>query len=233
LDRILRVSQPVSLVRGQRLSSVDDATKHVYFINRGLVSIVKTMEDGRTIEIGALGLAGMTSPLSLLGINKELLDLIVQVPGTALRIGRDALLREVESDPAIRRLMQDYLRFTASELARNVACSRLHHLEQRCCLWLLLAHDSALSDEFPLTHEFLAMMLGYQRAGVSVAMSGLGKVGLIAHKRGHLTIKNRAGLESAACECYRTIQSELDEIFPPAKSAKVFGFIQSRSSRRV
>jgi CRP-like cAMP-binding protein len=175
----------------------------------------------------------MTSPLSLLGINKELLDLIVQVPGTALRIGRDALLREVESDPAIRRLMQDYLRFTASELARNVACSRLHHLEQRCCLWLLLAHDSALSDEFPLTHEFLAMMLGYQRAGVSVAMSGLGKVGLIAHKRGHLTIKNRAGLESAACECYRTIQSELDEIFPPAKSAKVFGFIQSRSSRRV
>jgi CRP-like cAMP-binding protein len=233
LDKILRVSQPVSLARGQRLTGVDDATRYVYFINRGLVSIMKTMEDGRTIEIGAVGLAGMTSPLSLLGIEKELLDLIVQVPGTALRIGRDALLREVENDPAIRRLTQDHLRLTASELARNVACGRLHHLKQRCCLWLLLAHDSALSDGFPVTHEFLAMMLGYQRAGVSVTMSDLAKAGLITHKRGHLTIKDRAGLEAAACECYRTMQAELDEILPPAKSAKVFGFIQSRSSGRV
>jgi hypothetical protein len=97
----------------------------------------------------------------------------------------------------------------------------------------LLAHDSALSDEFPLTHEFLAMMLGYQRAGVSVAMSELAKAGWIAHKRGHVTIENRAALEAGACECYRSLQSELDEIFPPAKSAKVFGFIQSRSSGRV
>jgi CRP-like cAMP-binding protein len=233
LDKILRISQPVSLVRRQRLSQVDDATKYVYFVNRGLVSIVKTMEDGRTIEIGAVGLAGMTSPLSLLGIDKELLDLIVQIPGTALRIGRDALLHEVENDDSIRHLLQHHLRLTASELARTAACGRLHHLEQRCCLWLLLAHDSAMSDEFPLTHEFLAMMLGYQRAGVSIAMSAFAKAGFIEHKRSHVMIKNRAGLEASACECYRSMQSELDEILPPAKSAKVFGFIQSRSSGRV
>lgn len=87
--------------------------------------------------------------------------MIVQIPGTALRIERDALMHEMENDKTIRHLMQNYVFFGLSELARRIACIRLHHIEQRCCHWLLIAHDNALSDEFPLTHEFLAMMLGY------------------------------------------------------------------------
>jgi CRP-like cAMP-binding protein len=217
LDQILRVSEPVSLVRGQRIDCADQPIKHIHFINRGLVCIVKTLEDGRTVEIGAIGIEGVTNLLPFVGIDRTILDVVVQIPGTALRIGCDALKREVENDNAFRQLMQNYVRFGLSELGRHIACNRLHHIEQRCCRWLLIAHDHALSDEFPLTHEFLAMMLGYQRAGVSIIMHSLVKAGLIEQKRGIVTITNRSGLEAAACECYREMKTELDEFLSPAK----------------
>jgi len=233
LDRILRLSEPVSLVRRQRIDFVNQPIKHIHFINRGLVCIFKTLEDGRTAEIGAIGIEGVTNLLPLVGVDRAVLETIVQIPGTALRIGCDALMREMENDKALRYLMQNYVRFALSELARHIACNRLHHIEQRCCRWLLIAHDHALSDEFPLTHEFLAMMLGYQRAGVSIAMSSFVKAGLIEHKRGIVTITNRLGLEAAACECYREMNAELDEFLPPAKRmARVFEFKQSRGAGR-
>jgi CRP-like cAMP-binding protein len=140
--------------------------------------------------------------------------------------------RELENDDALRQVVQDYMRFSLSELARHIACNRLHHIEQRCCRWLLIAHDHALSDEFPVTQEFLAMMLGYQRPGISIAMGALVKAGLIEHKRGTVTIINRPGLEAAACECYREMQKELDEFFPRVKTARVFGFKQKKVASR-
>ena len=219
LDRILSVSEPVSLVREQRIESADQPIEHIHFVNRGLVCTVKTMEDGRAVEIAAIGIEGVTNLLPFVGIDRTILDVVVQIPGTALRVRRDAIRRELESDRALRQVMQNYLRFGLGELARHIACNRLHRIEQRCCRWLLIAHDAALSDEFPVTHEFLALMLGYQRAGVSIAMGSLAKAGLIEHKRGTVTITNRAGLEAAACECYREMQDELDEFLPPAITA--------------
>jgi CRP-like cAMP-binding protein len=232
LDRILRVSEPVSLVRGQQLERVDQPIKQIHFINRGLVCVVKTVDDGRTVEIGTIGVEGATNLLALIGTDRALLDTVVQVPGTALRMGRDVLIAEMENDREFRQLMQNYVRFAFSEIARHVACNRLHHLDQRCCRWLLIAHDHAMSDEFPLTHEFLAMMLGYQRAGVSIAMHSFVKAGLIEHKRGTVTIINRAGLELAACECYRAMNHDLDEFLPRSKSARVFGFKQNLIARQ-
>jgi CRP-like cAMP-binding protein len=146
----------------------------------------------------------------------------------ALRMECAAMRRELENDDAFRQMVQNYARFGLSELTRHVACCRLHHIEQRCCRWLLIANDHALSDEFPVTHEFLAMMLGYQRAGVSIAMHSLVKAGLIEHKRGKVTVIDRQALEAAACGCYREMQNELDEFLPPANSARVFGFKQNR-----
>ena len=219
LNRILRISEPVSLVKGQRIDCAEQPIKHVHFINRGQVCIVKTMEDGRTAEIAAIGTEGVANLLPFVGIDRTILDVVVQIPGAALRAGCDAVRRETENDDAFRRVMQNYVRFGLNELARHVACNRLHHIEQRCCRWLLIAHDHALSDEFPVTHEFLAMMLGYQRAGVSIAMSSLVKAGFIQHRRGVVTIIDRPGLEATACECHREMQNELDELFPPAKMA--------------
>lgn len=228
LDRILQASEPVSLVRGQRIDCAGQPIKYIHFINRGLVCIAKTLEDGRTIEIGAIGIEGVANLLPFVGIQKTILDVVVQIPGTALRMGCDAMRRELENDSAFRQVVHNYARFGLSELARHIACSRLHHIEQRCCHWLLIAHDSSLSDEFPVTQEFLAMMLGYQRAGVSTAMGALVKAGLIKHKRGTVTIVNRPGLEAAVCDCYREMRNELDEFVPPTKSARVFGFKQNK-----
>jgi CRP-like cAMP-binding protein len=232
LDRILRFSEPVSLVRGQQLERIDHPIEHIHFINRGLVCAFKTMEDGRTVEIGAIGIEGTTNLLALVGSDRALLDTVVQIPGTALRMGRAALIQQMENERDLRHLMQNYVRFGLGELARHIACNRLHHIEQRCCRWLLIAHDHALSDEFPLTHEFLAMMLGYQRAGVSIAMHSLVKAGLIAHRRGTVTIVDRQGLERASCECYHEMNHQLDEFLPRSKNARVFGFKQNAIARR-
>jgi len=232
-DRLLRISEPVRLVRGQNIETAGQPIKYVHFVNRGLVCATKTMEDGRTVEIAAIGTEGTTEFVALLGMDRSLVDMVVRIPGTASRIGREAFMREMENDEPLRQLMQDYVRFGLSEVARHIACNRLHHLDQRCCRWLLIAHDHALSDEFPLTHEDLALMLGYQRAGVSIAMASLVKAGFIERKRGKVIVSNRPGLEAAACECYREMQNELDEFLPRRKeTAQLFEFGQNEAAKR-
>ena len=117
------------------------------------------------------------------------------------------------SDHDFRCTIKKYIRFAISEIAQTAACNRLHTLEERCCRWLLIAYDSAMSDNFPLTHEFLAMMLGAQRAGVSVAAGALQRAGYIRYSRGQVTITNRTGLERGACECYASVRAELNRLF--------------------
>jgi CRP-like cAMP-binding protein len=195
------------------IDHVDAPIEYLYFVNRGLVSVVKTMQDGRTVEIGAVGIEGVTDANALFGLGTAVLETIVQVPGSALRIRLGTLRQEMENDDALRITMQGYARFAFGQLAQTAACNRLHSLEERCCRWLLIAHDSALADTFPLTHEFMAMMLGVRRSGVSIAASMLRKAGLIEYARGRITIKDRPGLEEASCECYGTLQTELDKLF--------------------
>ena len=185
-----------------------------YFVNRGLISLVKVMQDGRVVEIGAVGVEGLTDPVALFGMNKAALDTMVQIPGDAYRIKLNILKDLIASDEQIRTILQNYARFTIRQLAQTAACNRLHTLEERCARWLLIAHDSALNDTFPLTHEFLAMMLGSRRSGVSIAAHTLKKAGLIDYARGVVTIVDRGGLEETACECYGTIQAEVDELLP-------------------
>ena len=202
LDRIRLALEPVALERGQTIGRVNHRIEHLYLINRGLVSLVKSMRDGRTVEIGAVGIEGVTDPNVLCGIDRTVLEAVVQVPGSALRIRVDPLRQIMRHDAALQSLMQHYVRFTFAQLAQTAACNRLHLLEERCCRWLLIAHDSAGSDTFPLTHEFLAMMLGVQRAGVSTAANFLRKAGLISYTHGVVTVTDRRGLERMACECH-------------------------------
>jgi CRP-like cAMP-binding protein len=213
LNRLSSDLEPVSLAGGQVIAQIDQPLRYVYFINRGLVSVVKTMEDGRSVEIGAIGIEGMTSAITLVGFDTIVLDAIVQIPGSAFRMTRDSAIQAMDTDKAFRQIVHDHVRFALGQIAQTAACNRLHHLDGRCCSWLLIAHDSALSDSFPLTHEFLAMMLGSQRSGVSITLSSLKKAGLIDHKRGNVTVTNRAGLEDAACECYGARRKELGKFF--------------------
>lgn len=220
LDRILPALEPVILSRGEIIGGVNRRIEHLYFINRGLVSLVKTMRDGRSVEIGAVGIEGVTNPSALCGNNWAVLETIVQVPGIALRIRVDPMREILRHDAALQSIMQHYVRFTLVQFAQTAACNRLHLLEQRCCRWLLIAHDSAGSDTFPLTHEFLAMMLGVQRAGVSTAANFLRRAGLISYTHGVVTITDRPGLKRVACECHSTILGELDATFSRAYSLR-------------
>lgn len=221
LKRILPALEPLNMAQSQVINHIDRPIEYLYFINRGLVSFVKTMQDGRTVEIGAVGIEGVTDPNALFGVDTAIVDSMVQIPGMAFRIKRDVLRHEIEKDDALRGMMQKYACFAISQLVQTAACNRLHSLQERCCRWLLIAHDSALSDTFPLTQEFLAMMLGVHRPGVSIAASFLQKAGLIQYARGCVTITNRSGLEDAACECYGAIQAELRKVVGTPKGRQI------------
>jgi CRP-like cAMP-binding protein len=214
LQRIRHHLEPVLLERGRIIHRPDGPIKKVFFVNRGLISLVRTMRDGRTVEVGTVGIEGVAGFPALLGIASATFEGIVQVPGTALCGSHDILRFEAGRSRTFTDLIRRYYHLVIGQVAQTAACNRLHTLEERCCRWLLIAHDSARSDSFPITHDFLAMMLGVQRAGVSIAAKALQQAGLIYYVRGHLTVADRTGLEAAACECYDVIRQLTDRLFP-------------------
>ncbi len=203
--------------RGDVITRVDQPVGYHYFPDRGLISLVKVMGDGRSVEIGVVGIEGISNAHALIGTNRAPTDGIVQIPGSAFRIAHDRLRRVMAEDDTLRLLLERYAHFTIAQLAQTAACNRLHYIEERCCRWLLIAHDAARSDVFQLTQEFLAMMLGVQRSGVSIAANYLQKAGLIRYSRGQVTIANRDGLEDAACECYAAMRMEFDKVIRSKK----------------
>lgn len=210
--------ESVELARGQVIHHVDEVVNHTYFVDRGLISLVKTMQDGKTVEVGAVGIEGFSGCFALVSCEPAIFEAIVQIPGAAVRIGCDVLREEMAKNEAFRALVQRYLHFCLGQLAQTAACNRLHSLEERCCRWLLIAHDNVLADSFPLTHEFLAIMLGVQRTGVSLAMNILQRAGLVRYSRGIVTITDRRALEATSCECYVAIHSQLDRLYGSPKA---------------
>lgn len=207
------------LSSGQVLHQPRDTIERVYFINRGLISIIKTMRDGRTVEVNVRGIEGVTAPEVIFGLDNAILECMVQVPGRALAIPTQALRLAMGRHPALDKLLQRYVGLSTEQLAQTSACNRLHSLEQRICRWLLVAQDSARTDSFSLTHEFLSMMLGAQRPHLTVTLGLLQRAGLLRYGRGRVTIVDRAGLEATSCECYAEIEAETARLFrlaPPS-----------------
>lgn len=219
LQRLKPLLVPMATEKGQILDRVDGPIEYMYFVNRGLVSVIKTMRDGRVVEIGTVGIEGVTDPNALFGVDKAVLEAMVQIPGSAFAIKREHLRREMARYGVLRAMMERYARFAYDQIAQTSACNQLHALEQRCARWLLIAHDSALSDTFPLTHEFLAMMLGVRRVGVTIVANVFKRTGLIDYVRGRVTILDRQGLEKVACECYAERLLELDRLFARVEAA--------------
>jgi CRP-like cAMP-binding protein len=210
--------EAVSLRQGQQIDRLGEPVRHNYFVDCGFISMIKTMQDGRSVEVGGVGVEGLTSPSAVLALDTAALDSVVQIPGHGFRIKHETLKRELEHDPILLHLIQNYARYLLSQVAQTAACNRLHSVEERCCRWLLVAHDNALSDRFPLTQEFLATMLGAQRAGVSLAARMLKKAGLVNYSRGQVQVLDRKGLEQESCECYRAGRTELDALFSGRRS---------------
>jgi CRP-like cAMP-binding protein len=208
IERLRPHLETVIMERGQTVHEPGQTADHAMFPTRGMISLVAEMSDGAAVEIGMIGKEGIFGVSTLLGDDNPTQRAMVQLAGSALRMPSRLLRQEVEGNAGAQGLLLRYAQVTLTTAAQTAACNRLHLIEQRCARWLLSAHDRAEADKFPMTHEFLAMMLGVRRAGVSVAAHSLQTSGLISYNHGTMAILDRSGLEAAACECYRVIQNE-------------------------
>jgi CRP-like cAMP-binding protein len=203
------------------LNEPRSAIDYVYFPSRGVISAVTLMEDGTVIEVATVGNEGMVGLTAFLGDEESPNRLVVQVPGESLRMGADDLRAETSQDNPLRRLLIRYNTVFLKQISQAVACNGLHRVQERCCRWVLMTHDRAQSDVFPLTHEFLSHMLGVRRMSVTDVLKPLQDAGLIRNRRGWITVLDRPGLEAAACECYRSVQNAFHRLLgEPRKTAR-------------
>jgi CRP-like cAMP-binding protein len=177
-----------------------------HFPNEGLISLVVELKDGKTVEAGLLGNDGASGMPAVLGLGRSPLREIVQIAGNGFRVKVDTLREILPSAPGLRAILSRYAAGLAMQVAQTAACNRLHKIEKRLARWLLIAQDRVDSGTLPITHDFLATMLGTDRPSVSVAASILQSKKIIEYSRGSVKILNRKNLEQFACECYAIIR---------------------------
>jgi len=183
-----------------------------YFPNRGLISLVVVMKDGKTAEAGIVGNEGFTATPAAAGLSRSPLRAVVQITGDGFRVEVGALQNTLGSAPHLQMMLNRYAAVRGMQVAQTAACNRLHDIEQRLARWLLMTQDRVDSGSLPITHDFLATMLGTDRPTVSLAAGALQRKELIEYTRGAVKIVNRKKLEDSACECYRVIQQYDGEI---------------------
>ena len=205
--------EPIAYERGTVVHEADAPLPFVYFPHTSVCSIIRIMADGRRVEVGTTGHEGMVGLPVFLGAETTPFQCVVQIPGSAWRMHAGTLREAVTRSAALRSLLQRYTQYLYDQTAQSVACNRLHSIDERCARWLLMTHDRVgLVDRFALTQEFLAVMLGVRRASVSLAAEALQRDGRIRYHRGSITVVDRAGLESAACECYGSDRADYERL---------------------
>ena len=200
--RLLSRCEPVQLVLGEVLYEPGKPTRNVYFPVDGFISLLAMVDGKPALEVGMVGREGMLGAQLALGIPTAPLHALVQGEGAAWRMSASAFRGELARSPALKRRLDRYRYVLMAQLAGSAACLRFHQIGPRLARWLLMSHDRAHADAFPVTHEFLAYMLGVRRVGVTVAAGALQRAGLIEYRHGELKVLDRSGLEAAACNCY-------------------------------
>jgi CRP-like cAMP-binding protein len=196
----------VSLPNHLVLHEAGGKLEFAYFPNRGLISLVVVMKDGKTAEAGIVGNEGFTGTLAAVGLSRSPLQAVVQITGNGFRVEVGALQNTLESAPHLRLMLSRYAAIRGMQVAQTAACNRLHDIEQRLARWLLMTQDRVDSGSLPITHDFLATMLGTDRPTVSLAAGVLQKRKVIEYTRGAVEIVNHKKLEDSACECYGVIR---------------------------
>jgi len=202
------VSLPNHLVLHQGSGKIEFA----YFPNRGLVSLVVVMKDGGTAEAGIVGNEGFTGTPAAVGLSRSPLQAVIQITGDGFRVGVAALQNILASTPQLQLMLSRYSVVQGMQVAQTAACNRLHDIRQRLARWLLMTQDRVDSESLPITHDFLATMLGTDRPSVTLAAGILQKKKLIEYTRGAVKIVNRKKLEASACECYGIMQQYNGEL---------------------
>ena len=210
---LMACAEVVPLELKRILHEPDEPATQVYFPLSGVISLLTVLDDGSAVEIATVGSEGMADFAAYLDLESPA-RWLVQVPGSALRIDAADLRSKAEESPDLQRVMHNYMLAMFVLVSQTAACNRRHPVEERCARWLLMTHDRVEDDTFPMTHEFLADMLGVRRPSVSIAMSILSKAGYTRYRRGKVQVLDRTGLEQATCECYEVLAEQFRKRFP-------------------
>jgi CRP-like cAMP-binding protein len=194
------------------LHEASQKIEFVYFPNGGMVSQVVVTKDGRTVEVGVVGSEGYVGAGLAVGLSRSSVREIVQIAGDGFRMLGNALERILGSAPKLQVILNRHTGLQGMQVAQTAACNRLHNIQQRLSRWLLMTQDRVHSGVLPISHDFIATMMGTDRSTVSVAASVLQKMGIIEYARGAVKIVNRRKLENSACECYDVIQQFEDDL---------------------
>lgn len=217
LERLSPHFERVALRHGDHAIVPDEPIRHFYFPLNCLLSMVTTMHDGASVECNTIGREGASGIPVLLDAGTTTMPTFCQVPGEAVRVRAAVVKDAYENSRGVRKYFNRYIHTVVVNGSQSAACNRLHGLEERLCRWLLMSSEGVGSDEVALTHEYLSVMLGVRRAGVTEAAVKLKESGLIDYRRGKIKILDRAGLEAASCECYRRTKAEYDRLFAEAR----------------
>jgi CRP-like cAMP-binding protein len=210
--RLLPKLRPVSLSVDQVLHMPEEPIQYVYFPGNCVISMIYTMKDGATSEVGLVGNEGILGIRILFGAATTPQHSVVRIAGRALRMRANVLKEELGFGSPIQILLLRYTQALLTQIRQTAACNSLHTIDKRLCRELLMVHDRVKSDKLPLTHEIIARMLGTQRAGITLAAGSLQRDGLIRYSRGKITILDRTGLEACVCECYEVIKEEFSRL---------------------
>ena len=210
IDRLHPHLDMVVLPLHQVLLNPGDKIEFIYFPIRGVVSVVAPLQDGSVVEVNMIGSEGFVGLPAVLGTRDEPWEVVVQGAGNAFRLRADVFLDEFAHSSQLRTLVLQFAELFLEQLGQTAACNARHDLEARTARWLLTMRDRLETDRFPVTQEFLAMLLGVRRASVTLAAAELQRQGLIRYHRGVIEILDPAGLETASCECHRHLKDRVD-----------------------
>jgi CRP-like cAMP-binding protein len=213
LQQLTPELETVPIHNREVIQPIGRLAEHVYFPHSGMGSIVIHLKGGVNVEAATVGNEGVLGISYVLGDALATEEMMIQLPGEASRLRISVLRAEFDRDERLRMLLLRYSQLLMGQIAQGSGCNRIHPIEGRCARWLLSTHDRVEGDQFPLTQDFMALMLGVRRAGVSVAQHALQQDGLIHYTRGQVTILDRTGLEEVACECYGVIRERFDRFF--------------------